>query len=115
MEVKKEYIYLFSVVIVISGIFIYNNNKMETYDKSKNICVLYVSGDIEPDFDDKYTENMKNLGKIKLVKYDPIDDASKFDNNNFNEIAKSIADKYNMYDSFVIISGDETLCYLASA
>lgn len=100
---------------------------METTPKPK-ILIIYTGGTIgmtetpeglQP-FD--FAHLMDNVPKISQLGYDigsvqfetPID-SSNMNPQYWNQIVKSIADRYDDYDGFVVLHGTDTMAYTASA
>ena len=99
--------------------------------KRKKILIIYTGGTIGMSKTKKgYAPSMKsflnNLDKIDelhnplmpkwdIVAINPILDSSNISVNEWNKMAKVIADNYSKYDGFVMLHGTDTMAYSASA
>ncbi|MDE6156740.1 MAG: asparaginase [Muribaculaceae bacterium] len=94
------------------------------------ILIVYTGGTIGMIEDPKtkalkpfdFSHLMDNVPKIKMLDYDidniqfntPID-SSDMDVEDWQSMARSIADNYDRYDGFVVLHGTDTMAYTASA
>ena len=99
--------------------------------KRKKILIIYTGGTIGMSKTKKgYAPSMKsflnNLDKIDelhnplmpkwdIIAINPILDSSNISVNEWNKMAKVIADNYSKYDGFVMLHGTDTMAYSASA
>lgn len=56
-----------------------------------------------------------DMPKYTIQEYDPLLDSSNMTIDDWNRIAKDIAEKYKRYDGFIIFHGTDTMAYTASA
>lgn len=77
------------------------------------------SGVLKP-FD--FTHLMENVPKVKMLDYtidniqfNPPIDSSDMNPGHWQQIARSVADNYRLYDGFVVLHGTDTMAYTASA
>ncbi len=59
--------------------------------------------------------NAENMPAYRVLEYDPLIDSSNITIDDWNNLAKTIADHYDHYDGFIILHGTDTLSYTASA
>ena len=57
----------------------------------------------------------QDMPEWDLVEFDPLLDSSDISVDEWNDIGRSIADRYDNYDGFVILHGTDTMAYTASA
>jgi L-asparaginase len=131
---EKIYISILIFLLLLSCLFLINSykNRKESYVeiiKNPKIHIIYFSGDLisQNDKDIKlpqdYTEKIekivnKHKNEISLCtihKYDPIIISANINQDSWNNLGKYIANLYDSYDSFLIIHGQDTITYTASA
>jgi len=59
--------------------------------------------------------NHKDMPEYSIKEYHPLLDSSNMTVNDWNRIARDIADEYDHYDGFVVFHGTDTMAYTASA
>ena len=57
----------------------------------------------------------ENMPGYRVLEYDPLIDSSNITIEDWNNLAKTIAEQYDYYDGFIILHGTDTLSYTASA
>ncbi len=72
-------------------------------------------GYVQSALTDISTLNHKDMPDYVIKEYDPLLDSSNMTVQEWNRIAKDIADEYHNYDGFVIFHGTDTMAYTASA
>ena len=98
---------------------------------SKKICIIYTGGTIGmipgeygyvPSEKALYDAiaSMKDLKKegmpeVDIVQFDPLLDSSNMSVAEWNKIGETVAERYDLYDGFVILHGTDTMSYSASA
>lgn len=131
---EKIYISILVILLLISSIILiisYKNRKESYVELIKNpkMHIIYFSGDLisQNDKDIKLpqdlTEKIENiidrhkneLSICTLYKFNPIIVSTNINQDNWNNLCKYIANIYDNYDSFVIIHGNDTITYTASA
>lgn len=115
---KKTLIILTGLALIMLFITLYlsvNCSYKEDYVVNQNIHIIHVSGDFEPYFEELSEKKKDKIGDYDIEVYSPLLEASDVIPSNWNKIAKSIGSVYNNYDAFVIVHGQDTLTYTASA
>jgi L-asparaginase len=94
------------------------------------ILIIYTGGTIGMIEDPKtkalkpfdFTHLMENVPKVKMLDYiidniqfHPPIDSSDMNPDHWTDIARSIAENYDIYDGFVVLHGTDTMAYTASA
>lgn len=59
--------------------------------------------------------NANDMPLYEILEYDPLLDSSNMKPSDWLKIAKTVQDKYDEYDGFVVIHGTDTMAYTASA
>ena len=59
--------------------------------------------------------NHKDMPDFSILEYQPLLDSSNMDIDDWNKIAKDVANNYDHFDGFVILHGTDTMAYTASA
>lgn len=57
----------------------------------------------------------ENIPAYRVLEFDPLIDSSNITIEDWNNVAKTIAEQYDYYDGFIILHGTDTLSYTASA
>lgn len=112
---KSSLVFLIAGAMIATVITIYlgvNIQRMNEDILSNKIHVIHTGGEIEENFRKKYEHNM---GKYNINSYKPLMNSSEIVPKDWNIIAEDIGRKYNNYDAFVIVCGQDTLVYTASA
>lgn len=97
----------------------------------KHICIIYTGGTIGMvPSENGYVPNsrsfLENLQAIpdlrdpempdwEVVEFSPLLDSSNIAVHEWNEIGRAIADRYELFDGFVVLHGTDTMAYSASA
>jgi len=140
MAKHSEYVFLWAVMLVAVAMGIYYGQHVmyeamvDRLAQDKRILIIYTGGTIgmvespdgfKPDKEylpkelDKimklYPDQRGKIGQYDLVQYDPLLDSSNMDPGDWNKMLRTITEKYDEYDSFVILHGTDTMSYTASA
>jgi len=112
---KSSLVFLITGAMIATVVTIYlgvNIQQMNEKILSNKIHVIHTGGEIEESFIKKYEHN---IGKYNINSYKPLMNSSEIVPKDWNIIAEDIGRKYNNYDAFVIVCGQDTLVYTASA
>lgn len=115
---KKTLIILTGLALIMLFATLYmsvNCSYKEDYVLNQNIHIIHASGDFEPYFEELSDKKKDKIGDYDIEAYSPLLEASDVVPADWNKIAKSIGSVYNDYDAFVIVHGQDTLTYTASA
>ena len=112
---KSTLVFLTTSALVATAVTIYLGLNIQHKNEqilSNKIHIIHTGGEIEENFRKKYENNM---GKYNINSYKPLMNSSNIVPKDWNIIAEDIGTKYNHYDAFVIVCGQDTLVYTASA
>ena len=105
----------FFVVIVL--VFYINSNKGNLNEPVVNnkVHIIHSGGDLDERFEADIEKIQNNIGFYDYDRYEPLISSNDISPTDWNKIASDIAEKYNKYNAFVVISGTKNLPYTASA
>lgn len=104
---------------------------MISNNSGKKVCVIYTGGTIGMvETERGYVPKKGHLGRVldhiaaltgsdmpmwELVEFDPLFDSSNISVGEWSHIARTIEERYDDYDGFVVLHGTDTMAYTASA
>lgn len=111
----KLYISLLILFIIIFVAVAYRTQCDNNNIINKKIHVMHTSGEIEESFTTNSQDIVNKIGYVDILRSNELDIEQDIGPKQWNNIAKHIANMYDKYQAFVIISKKDTLSYTASA
>lgn len=115
---KLTLVLLIITAMIMIAVSIYLSMNFQNKNKeliNSKIHVIHTGGEIEHNFKEKYEKYKNKMGQFDIDTYNPMIKSSDIVPKDWNVIAKDIGKKYNKYDAFIVICGQDTLTYTASA
>lgn len=81
---------------------------------NRRIYILDTVGNINS-FEKEYRNKSDKISHFDINSYSSVVDSSNITLEDWNQIAREIAMVYDMYDAFVVVAGNDTMVYTASA